>query len=71
MYKPIEQGAVNKRINEFMSRKSPWKTFSKTVAEILNPSSKVKQTTHTGITYEALDWDHEPAARQGMRKLAS
>ena len=56
MYTPIEQNAIDQKIHSFMARKSPAKTFSKTIAERLSPSLKAKQSSSTEIMYEPLEW---------------
>ena len=56
MYTPIEQTAIDQKIHSFMAKKSPVRTFSKTLAERLTPSLKSKLSSHTDISYERLDW---------------
>lgn len=56
MYTPIEKNAIDQKINNFMARKSPSRTFSKTLAARLTPSLKSKPSSSTDISYETLDW---------------
>ena len=71
MLKPTDQKQVQKRINDFMASKSPWKQFSKTVAEHMAPSARLRKEARSDISYEPLDWNHGPVARTSYRKLAS
>ncbi len=71
MLKPTDQKAIDKRINDFMARKSPWKQFSKSIADQLAPVSRLRKESRSDISYETLEWSHHPVARTTYRKLAS
>ena len=71
MLKPTDQKTIDKRINDFMARKSPWKQFSKSIAEQLAPSAKLRKESRSDISYEPLEWTHGPVARTSYRKLVS
>lgn len=66
MYMPTQQNTVDQKIHNFMARKSPARTFSKTVAERLTPSLKVKQGSHTDIAYEPLEWHQTEGISHSM-----
>lgn len=50
-----ENRNVDEKIHHFMARKSPWKTFSMTIAEHLVPSRDVKRKS-AYISYEQTEW---------------
>lgn len=56
MYTPIQQNVIDQKIHNFMAKKSPARTFSKTLAERLTPSFKSKRSALTEISYEPLEW---------------
>ncbi len=58
MYTPIQQNAIDNKIHEFMARKSPSRTFSKSIAERLSPSLRSRRKSTTEIAYEPLEWHH-------------
>lgn len=49
-----------------MARKSPARTFSKTIAERLTPSLKVKHGSPTDISYEPLEWHQTEGVSRSM-----
>ena len=58
MYTPVDQKQIDQKIHQFMARKSPIKTFSKTIAERLSPADRTAQMDDTEISYEKLSWHH-------------
>ena len=58
MHSNIDQ-QVDEKIHRFLARKSPVKTFSRTVADWLVPVSMKKR--RTGISYERIRWDSHRA----------
>lgn len=56
MYTPIQQDAIDHKIHEFMARKSPSRTFSKSIAARFSPALRTRRKSSTGITYEQLEW---------------
>ncbi len=56
MYTPIDQNTVDEKIHRFMASKSPWKTFSKTIADRMASSVQIRKGSKTGISYEPTDW---------------
>jgi hypothetical protein len=72
MLKPTDHTSIDKRINDFMARKSPWKQFGKSITEQLAPASKLRKESRSDISYEPLEWTHDSVARTPhYRKLAS
>ena len=69
MYTPIQQDAIENKIHEFMSRKSPTRTFSKTLAERISPSHRAKRRS-SEITYEPLEWHQSSAAAHSLWQRA-
>lgn len=58
MYTPIQQDAIDNKIHEFMARKSPSRTFSKSIAERFSPALRARRKSSTEIAYEQLEWHH-------------
>lgn len=51
----IDQKTIDERIHKFMARKSPLRTFSKTIADWLLAPFGTK-SRKSGISYETTEW---------------
>ncbi len=58
----IDQHTVDERIHRFMARKSPWKTFSETIADHLTAQADDSHKG-VGIAYEQTRWRGSRLAR--------
>lgn len=58
MYTPADQKQIDQKIHQFMARKSPLKTLSKTIAERFAPADRTARRSETEISYEKLGWHH-------------
>lgn len=58
MYTPIQRDAIDNKIHEFMARKSPSRTFSRSITEYFSPALRTRRKSSTEISYEQLEWHY-------------
>lgn len=71
MRESMNQQTVDNKIHHFLNTKSPWRTFSKSVAEHFTPARRDNSLEESDISYEQLDWNRSEAAAQTRWQKAS